>query len=201
MTALLNKDLVLTQGSSFSQAITWETPPYIYKPIQSITKSAPVSIGCTAHGLTAGWRVAVVSVQGMWEINAANSPPKPKDFHDVTITDANTVTLNDVNSSDFTAYATGGYLQFYTPVDLTGYTARMAIKTGYGGTTILTLDTTLGGLTIDVTSKLITISITAVQTAAITQSRGVYDLEMVSSSGVVTKLLSGAVTIAKEVTV
>ena len=200
MTALLSKDLSLTQGSTFSQAIAWETLPYVYKPITSITKAAPVSIGCTGHGITSGWRVAVVSVQGMTEINAKNSPPKAKDFNDATVVTADLITLNSVNSSEFSDYVSGGYLQFYTPVDMTGYTARMTIKTAVGGTVILALDSTLGGVSIDVSGRLITISITAVQTAAITQSRGVYDLEMVSTDGVVTKLMAGAVTVAKEVT-
>jgi hypothetical protein len=55
-------------------------------------------------------------------------------------------------------------------------------------------------ITIDDTAKTVTITITAVVTAAYTFSSGVYDLEMVSGAGVVTQLLSGNVTVLDEVT-
>jgi hypothetical protein len=195
-------DFVILQGDTFTRVIRWEALPYVYKAITAITKAAPASITAATHGLATGWRVAVVSVLGMTEINAASDPPKSVDFHQCTVVDPNTITLNDVNSSEFSAYVSGGYLQYYTPVNLSGFTARMTIKNKIGGTSLLTL--TSGApdnrIAIDNAAHTITLTISATDTASMTFTQGVYDLELVSPVGVVTKLYRGGVTVLKEVT-
>ena len=196
----VTKNITIVQGDTFSQTLFWETTPYVYKAITAVTKTAPAQITAVAHGLVSGWRAAVVSVVGMSAINSSNSPPKDKDFHEVTVMDVNTILLNDVNSALYAAYVSGGYLQSYTQVDMAGYTARMAIKTAIGGTLLLTLDTTTGSIVVNNTTKTITLILTAVATAALTWSTGVYDLEMVSPTGAVTKLITGTVTVSPEVT-
>lgn len=195
-----SNDLAIKQGKTYSQILRWESAPHIYKAITAITQAAPARITCPTHGIPNGWRVAVVSVKGMTQINAENSPPKDRDYHPATVIDVNTVELNDVNSAGFKAYTSGGYLQFYTPVDLTGHTARMSIKDKKGGTELLSLTTVNGRLEIDTVDKSIGISLSAADTAALTWKKGVYDLEMVSGAGVVTELLSGSVTVTTEVT-
>lgn len=199
------KDFVIEQGKTFSQVLRWEAPPIVYKAITAITQTAPVQITSTGHGIPGGWRVAVVSVKGMTAINAANSPPKEKDYHVATVIDANTISLNDVNAADYKAYTSGGYLQFNTPVDMTGYTARMQIKDKVGGTVLASTeaaDTPKDILTvsIDNPNKTITLLVSATDTAAVTWKKGVYDLELVSSGGVVTALLTGTISVTKEVT-
>jgi hypothetical protein len=194
------KDLIIEQGKTFSQVLRWEAPPIIYAPITGITQTAPVRITAPLHDCPPGWRVAVVSVKGMSQINAQNSPPKAADYHSATVIDPNTVELNDVNAADFKAYASGGYLQFNTPVDLTGYSARMSIKDKVGGTELLALNTTNGRITLDNTVHSITLTLAAGDTAALTWKKVVYDLELVSPGGVVTALLAGAVSVSKEVT-
>ena len=195
-----DKDFIIEQGKTFSQVLRWEAPPIIYKAITAITQTAPARLTVTAHGIPNGWRVAVVSVKGMTQINAPNSPPKDKDYVQATVVDANTVELNTVNAADYKAYSSGGYLQLNTPVDLAGYTARMSVKDKVGGTELLRLDTVAGDIVIDNVAKTITLTVSAVDTAAITWKKGVYDLELISSGGVVTALLSGTVVLAKEVT-
>ena len=194
------KDFVILQGKTFGQLLRWEAPPIIYKPITAITQTAPVGITSTAHGIPNGWRVAVVSVKGMVQINAPSSPPKDKDFRQATVVDANTVQLNEVNAAEFKAYISGGYLQFNTPVDLAGFTARMSIKDEIGGTELLRLDTTNNRIVIDNAAKTISLTIDAATTEDITFKKGIYDLEMVSASGVVTALLTGAISVTREVT-
>ncbi len=194
------KDFVILQGKTFGQLLRWEAPPIIYKPITAITQTAPVGITSTAHGIPNGWRVAVVSVKGMVQINAPSSPPKDKDFRQATVVDANTVQLNEVNAAEFKAYISGGYLQFNTPVDLAGFTARMSIKDKIGGTELLRLDTTNNRIVIDNAAKTISLTIDAATTEDITFKKGIYDLEMVSASGVVTALLTGAISVTREVT-
>jgi hypothetical protein len=88
-----------------------------------------------------------------------------------------------------------------TPVNLTGYTARMHVrKTHASDTAVLTLTTENGGITLGGALGTIAILATATQTATITIKSGVYDLELVSGGGTVTRLLEGSVTITPEVT-
>lgn len=195
------QDLIIQKGKTFSRVLRWETEPFVYKAITAITKAAPAVITATGHGVPSGWRVAVVSVQGMTEINAKNSPPRASDFRKATVVDANSISLNDINSSDFSTYTTGGWVQYYTPVTLAGYTARMQIRQSLTAPAfLLELTTVNGRIVIDDTAKTITLTIAATDTAAIAWKTGVYDLEMVSPGGVVTQLLSGNVSAIEEAT-
>jgi hypothetical protein len=195
------QDIKIIQGSTFIQQVRWETTPIVYKPITGITQAAPVSITAATHGVPNGWRVAIVSVKGMAEINAKNSPPKDKDYLPATSIDANTIQLNDLNAADFSNYQSGGYVQYNSPVDLTGFTANMEIKDRIGGTMLAMLSTVTGEIVLDNTNKVITITLTAAKTVAYTWTKGVYDLELVSATGVVTTLLYGAVTVYQEVSI
>lgn len=197
---MTTENLTIQQGKTFSQLVRWETSPIVYKPIAGVTKAAPASITCAAHGIPDGWNVAVVSVKGMTQINATGVPPKERDYHKATVVNANTIELNDVNSADYSAYASGGYLQFNTPVDLTGFTARMAVRTKVGGAELLSLTTENLKLVIDPVAYTIKLILSATETAALTWVKGVYDLEMVSPTGFVTAILSGSITVTKEVT-
>lgn len=194
------KNLTLLQGKTFSLALRWETGPIVYKPITGITQTAPARVTAPSHGIPNGWRVAIVSVKGMTQINAANTPPRPKDHYKATVVDSNTVEFNDINAAEFKAYQSGGYLQFNTPVSMAGMTARMSIKDKVGGTQLLSLTTENDRIALDDVAKTITLHIAAADTALITWKRGVYDLELVSADGTVTGLLSGEVTVSQEVT-
>lgn len=197
------RDFEITQGKTFTHTLRWETGPIVYRPITAIDNTAPVRIHAPAHELTDGWRATVVSAKGMSQINAEADPPKVKDYHPVTVIDADTVEFNDVNAADFKVHTAGtGYLRYNTPVDLAGYSARLAIKTKVGGTELayLSSDPLIGGITLDAAAKTIAITISAADTELYDWTRGVYELELVSLSGVVKTLLSGAVKVGKEVT-
>lgn len=195
-----NTDLTILQGKTFARTLRWEAAPIVYKPITAITKTAPVRLTVPDHGAPNNWRATVISVVGMSQINAENTPPKSKDYNRLTVIDDDTIEFNTINASDFGAYRSGGYLQYNTPVDLTGMTARMTIKDRVGGIVLDTLTTTDGEITIDVSGNKINLLLSAATTAVYTWTKGVYDLEMVSASGVVTLLLYGAVALTKEVT-
>lgn len=205
------KDLTIQQGKTFSLVVRWETEPVIRKPITAISLDfgAP-RLTVVGHGAVAGWRTAATRVKGMAQINAKNYPPKPSDFQPVTVIDADTVEFNavtpcDDNGKEWPAYTEGGFLEWNTPVDLTGYTARMKIKDKIGGNVLASTDVldapkNVLVITIDNAAKTITLSIPATSTDDFAWKTGVYDLEMVSASGVVTAILSGKVTVTKEVT-
>lgn len=86
-----------------------------------------------------------------------------------------------------------------TPIDITGYSARMQIKKNLGGDVYATLTSANGGIVLGTTDGQVTIFLTDVQTSALPGS-GVYDLEMVSPTGWVTRILQGKVRLSREVT-
>lgn len=193
-------DLEVLQGKTFVRVFRWESLPIVYKAITAIAQAAPALITVVGHGVPEGWRVAVVSVKGMEEINAKNAVPRDTDYHKATVVSADSISLNDVNAADFTAYTSGGYVRYNTPIDLTGYTARMTIKDRIGGTVLATLTSAAGDIIINNTTKTVQIQLSAVATAAYTWLSGVYDIEMVSASGQVSPLAAGNVTLTQEVT-
>lgn len=192
----MTTDLVIPQGSTTTQVLRWEAPPFVYKAITAVPQLAPVRLTVPMHGVPDGWRVAVQSVLGMIQINAKNDPPARSDYVQATTVDANTVELNVINASGFSAYASGGVLRYATPVDLTGFTAVMVIKDRVGGTVLTTLTSTpAAGIVLDNTKKTISITFTPAMVAGYTWKNGVYSLELTSSGGVATELLRGSITI------
>jgi hypothetical protein len=88
-----------------------------------------------------------------------------------------------------------------TPVNLTGYTARMQARTSIEAPTpFIDLTNANGGVTLGGSAGTVTVTMTATQTAAITETVGIYDLELVSPGGIVTRFLQGTVVISREVT-
>jgi hypothetical protein len=86
-------------------------------------------------------------------------------------------------------------------VNLTGYTARMQVRaTLEAASALIELTTANRRIALGGTAGTITLTISATDTAALTSGRGVYDLELVSGSGIVTRLLQGVCTISRNVT-
>lgn len=173
----------------------------VYRDIQFISQSAPVRITVPTDGLPDGWRVAISNCKGMPEINAVANEIIDSDYHQVTVIDTLNIDLNDINAVGFKPYQSGGVLQFNTPVDMDGFTARMQIRDKIGGKVLFTLDTASGGIAIDNIKRTITLNLSATTTAGITTwKKGVYELEMTSATGEVTSLLSGSVAVIAEIT-
>lgn len=131
--------LRITKGKTFGPlCIRVEKETIVYKAITGINKVAPIRITVPGHGLVAGWRAAVTGVKGMLEINAKDPQRlRDSDYHAVTVVDANTIEFNDVDASDFGAYTSGGYVQYRDYYDLSGKTARMAVKQKSGTSNLL----------------------------------------------------------------
>lgn len=193
--------LTILQGRTFRKVARWETSRFAAAAILAMSQSGILRITTAAdHGIPDGWRVAVVDAKGMTELNAANNPPKDRDFYEARRVGTAIVEINAISSAGFRPYTSGGYLKWYEPQDLTGYTARMSIKDRVGGALLLSLTTENGGIAIDATEKVIVLNIGAAATAAITWTTAVYDLEMVSPTGEVTCIFTGPVSVEKEIT-
>lgn len=88
----------------------------------------------------------------------------------------------------------------YVPYDLTNHTARMQVRRTIESTTyIIELTTENGRISLDETGGVITLSISAEDTSALTSS-GVYDLEIIDSNGTVSRVIQGTFTLSQEVT-
>lgn len=87
-----------------------------------------------------------------------------------------------------------------TPINLTGYTARMQIRPEIDSSTIFAELTTENNLIVlGETPGTISLTINASTTSSMTRE-GVYDLEIISSGGKIYRLLKGLVRIDHEVT-
>lgn len=88
-----------------------------------------------------------------------------------------------------------------TPINLTGWTARMQVRPSYGSDVVLlNLNSTSGGITLGGLAGTIEVVGSATATAAITGRKAVYDIELVAPGGAVTRLLQGLATLSPEVT-
>lgn len=88
------------------------------------------------------------------------------------------------------------------PVDLTSYSARMQVRGSVESTAALLSLTSAagGGITLGGAAGTITIVASAASTSALVIRNGVYDLELESAGGEVTRLVQGAVTVSPQVT-
>ena len=117
--------------------------------------------------------------------------------------------MQDPGRYDFTIYQGASFdrtftWQIGTPpanVNLTTYAGRMQIRSTVSApSTVLAITTANGRMTLGGSAGTIAIAVSATDTAALTPGQYVYDLEMVSAGGEVTRLLEGRATISAEVT-
>jgi hypothetical protein len=87
------------------------------------------------------------------------------------------------------------------PINLTGFTARMQVRATIDSPTILhSFTTENGGIVLGGAAGTVTLQASATITAGWSWTQGVYDLEIVSAGGIVTRLLKGTITLDPEVT-
>lgn len=87
------------------------------------------------------------------------------------------------------------------PVDLFGYTARMQVRESYKSTAkILDLTTANGGVVLGGAAGTVNIIVAATVTATLFAKEYVYDLELISPSNMVYRLMEGKFIVTSEVT-
>jgi len=110
------------------------------------------------------------------------------------------VDLTIYQGSDFNQVVTFLQTAGGTPVNLTGLTGRMQIRqTLASSDIIMDLTTANGRLTFGGATGVVTMTLTAAETATILTD-GVYDLEFVTSATSAARWLEGLVILSKEVT-
>lgn len=87
-----------------------------------------------------------------------------------------------------------------TAINLTGYTAAMQFRLTSSSTTAALSLTSSSGITITAATGTLAIHATAAQTGAMNAAKYDYDLEITSSTGVVTRLIQGNATVNAQIT-
>lgn len=86
-------------------------------------------------------------------------------------------------------------------LDLTGYSARMQVRSDFiAPDVLLELTTANGRIIITPATGMLELVINATDSALLDFSKGIYDLEIESPAGEVTRILQGVVTLSKQVT-
>jgi hypothetical protein len=90
------------------------------------------------------------------------------------------------------------------PYNLAGYTARMQVRDNVSSNTVVVALSTSAGyagtISLGGTEGTVDLVISAANTASLTAGQYVYDIELVSGGGVVTRLLEGNFKVTAEVT-
>lgn len=87
------------------------------------------------------------------------------------------------------------------PVNYTGFTGRMQVRSDHADKKVwLELTTANGGMVIDGAAGKVTITMTNAQTSALKLDKAIYDIELISGVGKVMRFLEGQITIKPEAT-
>lgn len=84
--------------------------------------------------------------------------------------------------------------------DLSAYTARMSLKSKPGANAETTLTTENGKIVLNEATGRVRLVLTAAQTAALRAGNYLYDLELVSAGGIVTRWIEGQIEVWREIT-
>jgi hypothetical protein len=200
MNCAVQKNIRICQGKTYFKEFLWGVGPLIYKPIESIDRSAPLVMKVPNHDLIDDWPFYITHVQGMRDIN--DNPDTPINPRFARVIDADTLELNSVVSLDFGQHTPNtGVIRYATYPNFSGMEARMQIRNRVGGTVLLSLTSQPdGGIVLDNLNKKIVIEVGADVTEGFGWKRGVYDLEIEDISGRVYGIAYGSVSLFKEVT-
>lgn len=183
------------QGSTFAEVLRWESSTKNYVTITNITKSAPAVITTVANTIPDNWRVRVTNVGGMKEINDTET------YRVATVLTNTSIELNSVNALGYTAYTSGGVLEYNEPVSLASYTARMQIREKIDTPVLYELTTENDGIILNTADSTINLNIPAAITEAFTFKKAVYSIELINASNdSVTTFVQGNITLYNEVT-
>lgn len=185
--------LLIIQGSTLRDTLRVMQPKFVYKPITAIEATAPVRLKCD-HGLTSDWLAWIQDARQMPELNRE---PRRQHPHRVEMIDSETLEINAISATGLSP--SGGELIYQPPVDMTAATARMQIRDTPQGDILLELTTDNGKLVITGPGTIVR-ELSADETAALTWTNGVYDLEVEYPDGAVHRYFEGPVTVSREVT-
>ena len=187
-------------GMNHDIPIRVESANLVFAPITAMSKTAPLSVTSTAHGIPDGWRACVMG--GMVDVSVT-APVKDSDLKRIAVIDVDTVEFPGVNAEKFKAYTGGGQLAFYEPLDLSPYSiARMDLKKSVSGTAVITLSTTDSTMEIDSANSVVWLRIEDDTLDAVPASTYLFDIELETGAGDVIALCTAdsSIEITPEIT-
>jgi hypothetical protein len=175
-------------NTTIDQGANWFIT-FIYKQpasITNITGNGTTVTYTATNGFSAGQKVSIDGVL-----------PGIYNLQDVTVNTATTSQFTVTNGATG-IYISGGLAT--APVNITGYTAALQIRSlPQSPTAVLSLTSGLG-ITITGSTGTIAVAATAAQTGNIDEGPYYYDLEITSQTGVVTRVAQGQVVVSAQVT-
>lgn len=179
--------MAVVYNTTIDQGADWYVDFIYNQPaeITNITANGTTVTFTATNGFTVG---QIVSITGVL--------PSQYNFQNVAIASASAENFTVTNSATG-VYISGGLA--YAPVNLTSYTAKLQIRSYPDSDPVLTL-TSSAGITITALTGNVQVHATATQTRAIDEGTYIYDIEITSVSGIVTRLAQGQVVVSPEVT-
>jgi hypothetical protein len=180
--------MAVSYNTTIDQGADWYIT-FIYNQPAEITN-------ITANGTT----ITVTAVNGFTPSQKASiSGVNPSQYNLQNFTIASTTNSNFTITNPTTGtYISGGLA--YAPVNLTGYTAALQVRSLPDSPSAVLSLTTGSGITLTALTGQIDVHATALQTAAIDEGTYYYDLELTSAGGIVTRVAQGQVVVSPEVT-
>jgi hypothetical protein len=195
-------EITVTRGKTFECGMLYAESRMLYATLSAISNVAPVRVTATGHGIPDGWPVTVSGIKAPAELNTAADAPLV-----VTVVDADTLEFNELNAATWRGLSGTGVIAFRAPFDLTGCQARAQVRSKVGGDLLFSWHSDAGQvpdgvIELSVVTSQIILKMTAAVTAALTWSKGVFDVELITPGGSVLPVTGiSKISVAGEVTV
>lgn len=185
-------DLRLDAGADFALNVRWTAQPSALSSAY-VVGDATVQVYSTDDAPASGY----IAIQ---PASTAPHAPPPLFFLSYTGTTPTTFTgCSSTGQSSTTAINCAAGCAVEPVRSLSGYSARLSIRRSVEDAAAVLALTSGSGLTLTAATGSIAVAITAAQTAALSGTY-VYDLEVESSGGVITRLLQGRLHVSPQVT-
>lgn len=186
MTTPVKVNLKAYAGRSLICEIPIVDSTKVFKPINTISKSAPAKVAVLKHGLPTKWQVKITDVRGMKEINSS-------DYYTARALSPDVLELTEVNSTSFTEFTGGGTLEYFQPLNLVGFTPRLQIRKGFE----IVLETVGLEVELDLTTNCAKLHLSPAQTESFTKSGYSLRIDLIKG-GLILPAVVGTLIIMKE---
>lgn len=193
--------LKVPRGATFRKGWVWYDGADVIKDITAIDRGFHTEITAPTHGLpSTDIPVALLDVGELNTLDASGNPSfATKDRILAHVLDASKFSV-EVDSTEFTAYTTGGYLVYRPPKNITGYTARMQFRATTKAADVLLELTDTSGITLGGAEGTIDMVMTDVQTTNFPKNSGVWNIELIAPGpGDVTRFDEGTIELTADV--
>lgn len=167
-------NLTIQRGASLAQPYIFPQEDLVFKTIEQIHKTSPVTFTITAHGLPSDWPAWIESISGASaRLLERERPQQPRMLG---APDADTLSVP--GTSGYALQASGGQVVFYPPTRLDNATAatfRFWNKDDDGNDVMVLEVTEANGVTVDPAGR-ITLNLPGATTAAIEWDNATYEL-------------------------